>query len=153
MATLIVILHSQGRPIVELAAAAHIGSRVWAPFHTLISYPRPLLFNDEWSSKYYHGISHDTCDMFGVTEHQAAVNFMVWLDNVANTVAVSSITFLTPSNNVVERQFVQKWRIVSVLTHFNNFFYFLFFALSNQLCSFLCQISSKNVFKCVRLYI
>ena len=32
MATLIVILNGQGRPIVELADAAHIGSRVWAPF-------------------------------------------------------------------------------------------------------------------------
>ena len=137
MATLIVILNGQGRPIVELAAAAHIGSRVWAPFHTLISYPRPLLFNDEWSSKYYHGISHDTCDMFGVTEHQAAVNFMVWLDAKANNMAVSSITFLSPVNNVAERQFVEKWRIVSVLIHFNNFYFLLYLT---KLCSFLCQM-------------
>jgi hypothetical protein len=117
MNSLVVILNTQGRPIVEIAAAAKTNapSSTWTTFHKLIFQQEP----NEWSSLFHHGISNQTCQRLGISEQYAAQCFTAWVNEQIAQTRANHVTFLAPQDNQEEIAFVAKWRVVSCFYIFN----------------------------------
>jgi hypothetical protein len=120
MTTLTVIVNGQGRPFVELAAAAYATPFSWTSFHTLIGHAQLALFNDVWSSKFHHGIAHETCRYYGLPEQYAALSFTSWLTDVLAQAGAAKIKFWSPQSNTAEVDFMTKWSVVgcALFCHF-----------------------------------
>lgn len=113
MSTLIVIVNVQGRPCIELAAAANTVHDSWETHHILLHQDPPALVRDEWSSKFHHGIAHDTVAQHGATKQRAVTDFVIWLDSQVTKSAAESILFLSPQDNAAEKDLIQQWQVVS----------------------------------------
>lgn len=111
---LIVIIDTEGNPVLELAAAAKVNNS-WNGFHMLLCHSYSEMRKDKWSRHNIHGIDMSTCSFYGYANDVAREKFINWLKQMIATSNAQQLTFFAPQNNKAEVQLIGEWKLADAL--------------------------------------